>query len=77
MDKSKPWMAELAVVLAIVVLPVLEFNLRAQKVETVDGVRVVHNRRGGRWGKSPQLSLKPVMTLGELEAKSLSITLWT
>jgi len=25
----------------------------AQQVETVDGVRVVHNTNGGAWGDSP------------------------
>ncbi|MEW5900623.1 MAG: NHL repeat-containing protein [Acidobacteriota bacterium] len=41
--------------------------LSAQKVETVDGVRVVHNSKGGRWGKNPQVSLQLVRTLGEVE----------
>lgn len=40
----------------------------AQKVETVDGVRVVHNAKGGLWGRSPKASLTKVGTLGDVEA---------
>ena len=40
----------------------------AQKVETVDGVRIVHNEKGGLWGKSPKVSLSKVRTLGDIDA---------
>lgn len=39
----------------------------AQKVETVDGVRVVHNVQGGKWGKRPEVSLEKVRTLGDVD----------
>lgn len=38
-----------------------------QKVETVDGVRVVHNSGPGAWGKAPQVALEPGLTLGDVD----------
>jgi sugar lactone lactonase YvrE len=38
-----------------------------QKVETVDGVRLVHNSGPGAWGKSPRVALEPVRTLGDVD----------
>jgi len=40
--------------------------LAGQKIETVDGVRVVHNAKGGLWGKVSQVTLTPVRTLGDV-----------
>jgi hypothetical protein len=39
----------------------------AQKVEVVDGVRVVHNQRGGQWGDHPAISIKLIRTIGDIE----------
>jgi len=47
--------------------------LTAQKVETVEGVRVVHNEKSGKWGKNPQVSLEFVRTIGELETEDENI----
>lgn len=41
----------------------------AQKVETIDGVRVVHNGKTGKWGKNTELSLELVRTIGTIEAE--------
>jgi sugar lactone lactonase YvrE len=41
----------------------------AQKVETVDGVRVVHNIKGGLWGNSPKVSLTPVRKIGDIDTE--------
>lgn len=38
-----------------------------QKIETVNGVRVVHNSGPGAWGKTPQVALEPVRTLGDVD----------
>jgi len=38
----------------------------AQKVETVNGARVVHNEKGGHWGAKPQVRLELVRTIGGL-----------
>ena len=39
----------------------------AQKVETLDGVRVVHNTKGGLWGDSPRLALELVRKIGDID----------
>jgi DNA-binding beta-propeller fold protein YncE len=41
----------------------------AQKIETVDGVRVVHNIKGGLWGKTPQVALELVRKLGDVDTE--------
>ena len=41
----------------------------AQKVETVDGVRVVHNGKAGKWGKDPRISLELVKTIGSIDTE--------
>lgn len=51
-------------------------GLLAQKVETVDGVRVVHNSGGGKWGKIPEISLELVRTLGKLEAEDENLAFY-
>ena len=40
-----------------------------QKVETVEGVRVVHNPAAGKWGKTPQVTLQPVRTIGDVDTE--------
>lgn len=39
----------------------------AQQVETVDGVRVVHNKKGGVWGDDPKVALELVRTIGDVD----------
>jgi sugar lactone lactonase YvrE len=45
-------------------------SIQAQKVETVDGVRIVHNDASGKWGKTPEISLEFVRTIGEMESEN-------
>jgi len=45
----------------------------AQKVETVDGIRIVHNEKSGKWGKNPRVALEFVRTIGELETEDENI----
>ncbi len=45
----------------------------AQKIETVDGVRVVHNDKTEKWGKKPQVSIEFVRNIGELETEDVNI----
>jgi hypothetical protein len=40
-----------------------------QKIETVDGIRLVHNEKGGLWAGSPKVKLELVRTIGGLEEK--------
>lgn len=39
----------------------------AQKVETVNGVRIVHNEKGGIWAGNPKVKLELVRTIGGLD----------
>jgi hypothetical protein len=41
----------------------------AQKIETVNGVRVVHNEKGGQWGSNLEVKLDLVRTIGGLDAE--------
>jgi len=41
----------------------------AQKIETVKGVRVIHNEKGGQWGANPEVKLELVRTIGGLDAE--------
>jgi hypothetical protein len=54
--------------LAIVFL-FLSFQLSAQKIETVDGVRIVHNEKIGQWGTDPRVHLQLVQTIGDLNTE--------
>ncbi|MCJ7485828.1 MAG: NHL repeat-containing protein [Candidatus Aminicenantes bacterium] len=47
--------------------------LAAQKVETVDGVRVVHNEKGGLWGKSAKVSLELVRKIGDIDTEDENV----
>jgi len=40
----------------------------AQKIETIDGVRTIHNEKGGQWGSNPAVRLELVRTIGGLDA---------
>lgn len=41
----------------------------SQKIETVGGVRVVHNVKGGKWGKNPEVVIKLVRTIGDVDTE--------
>jgi len=45
----------------------------AQKVETIDGVRVVHNEKTGKWGKTPEVSIEFVKTIGDIESENENV----
>ncbi len=38
-------------------------------METVDGVRVVHNEKGGLWGKTPKVALELVRKIGDIDTE--------
>jgi sugar lactone lactonase YvrE len=40
-----------------------------QKIEVINGVRVVHNEKGGGWGSEPAIKIELVRTIGGLEEK--------
>jgi hypothetical protein len=61
-------------VLLIGLLPFLQSAaLSAQKIETVDGVRVVHNEKGGLWGKSPKVSLELIRRIGDVDTEDENV----
>ncbi|MFZ2055234.1 MAG: NHL repeat-containing protein [Candidatus Aminicenantales bacterium] len=45
----------------------------SQKVEQVDGVRVVHSTKKGIWGDQPKAGIELVRTIGEIEAKDENV----
>lgn len=54
--------------LTIVILLVWTMGY-AQKIETIDGVRVVHNEKGDKWGKNPEVAIKLVRTIGDVDTE--------
>ena len=54
-------------IIPVLLVLVMTAPLAAQKVETIDGVRVVHNEKGGLWGKSPKVSLELVRKIGDID----------
>jgi len=54
---------------AILWLFIIAAFASAQQVETVDGVRVVHNKKGGVWGDAPKLALELVRTIGDVDTE--------
>jgi hypothetical protein len=40
-----------------------------QKIEIVNGVRVIHNDKGGQWGANPAVKLELIRTIGGLDAE--------
>jgi len=42
----------------------------AQKVETVDGVQIIHNENEGQWGKTPQVELEFIKTIGKMDSEN-------
>jgi hypothetical protein len=45
----------------------------AQKIETVDGVRVVHNEKGGLWGEAPKVALELVRRIGDVDTEDENV----
>jgi len=42
----------------------------AQKVETINGVRNVHNPKQGIWGQTPSVTLEFIRTIGDIESQN-------
>ena len=42
----------------------------AQKVETINGVRNIHNPKQGIWGQSPAVTLEFIRTIGDIESQN-------
>jgi len=52
---------------------VLAAAVAAQKIETVDGVRVVHNGKGGLWSKAPKVALELVRKIGDVDTEDENV----
>jgi len=54
----------------------LALGALGQSVETVDGVRLVHNGKEGQWGKKPKVQVELVRTLGDVAAEDESVAFY-
>ncbi len=52
--------------LAVLILPAAS---SPQKIETKDGVRIVHNVQPGKWGPTPKVRLEPVRIIGDADTE--------
>ncbi len=55
-------------ILALSLLLITTSYSLAQKIETKDGLRIVHNEKEGKWGKNPELSIEYVKNIGNIES---------
>jgi sugar lactone lactonase YvrE len=62
MNKTK----KVVVIIGIVML--MTTGVFSQKIETKDGLRLVHNGKQGNWGKEPKVTLEYVKNIGDLES---------
>ncbi|MGZ5454818.1 MAG: NHL repeat-containing protein, partial [Candidatus Aminicenantales bacterium] len=71
--KSPIRLIALAIVPSLVVIAIIPLFLTAvpapQKIEAVDGVRIVHNAKGGLWGKTPKIGLELVRKIGDVDTE--------
>jgi hypothetical protein len=65
---------ELGTILVFLSLSLVIFS-GTQKIETKDGVRIVHNAKKGKWGDNPEVSLQLVQTIGGLEIEDENLLL--
>ena len=47
-----------------------------QSVETVNGVRLIHNGKEGKWGKKPRVQVELVRTLGDVAAEDETVAFY-
>ena len=47
-----------------------------QSVETVNGVRLIHNGKEGQWGKEPRVQVELVRTLGDVAAEDETVAFY-
>jgi len=71
--KSPIRLIALTIVPSLIVIAIIPLFLTAvpapQKIETVDGVRIVHNQKGGVWGKAPKIALELVRKIGDVDTE--------
>ena len=62
MTKKTKWVVFIGIVL---LAAGISFS---QKIETKNGVRLIHNGKEGKWGKEPKIALEFVRNIGDLES---------
>ncbi len=62
MSKTTKWVVFIGVVLLVAGISF------SQKIETKDGIRLIHNGKEGTWGKEPKIALEYVRNIGDLES---------
>jgi sugar lactone lactonase YvrE len=62
--------------LALLLPWLLNSSIFGQGVETVNGVRVVHNGKEGQWGKTAGIRIELVRTLGDVAAEDESVAFY-
>lgn len=60
-------------VLVLSLIVIIAASAAAQKIETIDGVRVVHNGREGQWKRDSKVSLEFLRTIGDIESENESV----
>jgi sugar lactone lactonase YvrE len=63
MSKAMKWTVYFGVMLLLVTGASF-----SQKIETKNGIRLIHNKKQGKWGKDPKVSLEYVKNIGDLES---------
>jgi sugar lactone lactonase YvrE len=69
-EKAHPGTAALALGLfgwALFLVSGLLAETTGQQIETDNGVRVVHNKKGGLWANAPKVALELVRTIGDVD----------
>lgn len=56
-----------------IILALLFMVSQAQKIETIDGVRVVHNGKTGKWDKDSKVALEFIKTIGEVDSEDENV----
>jgi len=51
----------------LTILFLLSSFSNAQKIEEKDGIRIIHNEKGGKWGSKPEISLRLIRTIGGID----------
>ncbi|MCX6560684.1 MAG: 6-bladed beta-propeller [Candidatus Aminicenantes bacterium] len=57
-------MAGILAVLVLLMTPSVSFP---QKIETKDGIRIIHNVQPGKWGSTPKVRLDPIRVIGDVD----------
>lgn len=52
----------------ILVIALFFVALQAQKIEDVDGIRLIHNEKTGKWGNNPKVVVEFVRMIGDIES---------